>query len=888
MSNDKVAVIIPSRNEPYLQKTIDETLRAADGPIEVIAILDGTWPEQPIPDHPDVTLIHHTAPVGQRAAVNEGVRMTNAKYILKVDAHNLMDDGFDTKLKADCEYDWTVLPRMYNLDIETFKEKRHKCTDFMYIGPPDNPDHERSNKMRSDYWRSYGKRPEAQGDIVDVMTGQGACWFMHRDRYIEIGLLDEAAGVWGQVGVEVALKTWLSGGRHVVNKKTWFSHWFRKQWPYAMTYAQQEHARQYFLDFWLNNKYNSVRPLSWVIEKFWPVPHWTEPMLEFIKKPVYPLPDKNKDDLTLVYYTANVASDRMMVAVCERLSQVGKPIVSVSQKPMRFGQNVCIGKIGRSLTNIYRQVLEGAKAAETEYVALVEDDCLYHSSHFDYRPAADTFAYNKNRWNLHVGEEIYSYRDTPVLSQCIAPRKLLIEHLEEKLALPEIPDRLNGEPGVFDKKLGITERKTEMFSTKQPNVVLCHRKNYLGRKLKTDITADSIDYWGSAKKVIQDYVLDVGAEETPNAPHKIPAPAQKGPVKGLRDFPVKELYDNMLCLAEPRKGKRDSMVKVIPALTEFVEMLKKDDNPSDEQIKQTQYYENALTKLNPLDKNPYTEKGKKHTVKKVKDTIKLFRDIRDHGLKAPITCYAARGRLAIIRGCRRLIIAHGLGIEKIQIRLFRKFKYVQLWDTEVDQWQSYSGNPKRTSIHELAMRQFMELGGEATDKYWVHGYTQIYDRFFHPYRRTKKSILELGLKYGASMKLWREAFPKARLVGLDKNYTTWKKYTPTDKKTKVIIGAQDDENTLAEVAKEGPFDIIIDDCSHVPEHQMASFNYLWKHVSSHGLYVIEDCWHSYWKDNKDSPNLHHHFAGWVDKLYRNYSVLEIYQRANLIIIKKGL
>ena len=73
------------------------------------------------------------------------------------------------------------------------------------------------------YWKEYSKREKALGDIVDLMSSIGACFFMHRDRFWDLGGMDEAHGSWGQFGTEVACKSWLSGGRHVINKKTWLN-----------------------------------------------------------------------------------------------------------------------------------------------------------------------------------------------------------------------------------------------------------------------------------------------------------------------------------------------------------------------------------------------------------------------------------------------------------------------------------------------------------------------------------------------------------------------------------------------------------------------------------------------------------------------------------------
>jgi len=326
LGKEMISVLIPSRNEFLLRKTIETTLEAAEGDIEIIAVCDGYWPVPNISDDDRVTLIHHSEPVGQRRAVNEAAEIAKGKYILKTDGHSMFDKGFDIKLAADCEYDWTVIPRMYNLhafdwvcrdsagdvrhrfyqdkfnphkknlcpdckqelgpdswtklEIEyVWKIRRHKRTDFMYM----------DKDLRVQYWNSYRKRPAAKGDIVDVMNGQGACWFQHRDRFLEMGGLDEKHGFWGQVGAEVACKAWLSGGRHVVNKKTWFSHMFRTTgafgFPYKIRGSKQEEARKYSRDLWLNDKWpQAKRKFNWLIDKFKPVPTWNGQLKE--QKPI--------------------------------------------------------------------------------------------------------------------------------------------------------------------------------------------------------------------------------------------------------------------------------------------------------------------------------------------------------------------------------------------------------------------------------------------------------------------------------------------------------------------------------------------------------------------------------------------------------------------------
>ena len=67
---------------------------------EVIAICDGYWPDPPVVDHPKVTIVHHTKSIGQRAATNEGARISQAKYVMKLDAHCTVDKGFDGNVGA--------------------------------------------------------------------------------------------------------------------------------------------------------------------------------------------------------------------------------------------------------------------------------------------------------------------------------------------------------------------------------------------------------------------------------------------------------------------------------------------------------------------------------------------------------------------------------------------------------------------------------------------------------------------------------------------------------------------------------------------------------------------------------------------------------------------
>lgn len=279
-----LSVIIPSRNERYLEQTIRNVLENARGEIEILAVLDGWLPEPEIKIGDDrVVFLHFPESIGQRQAINCAARQAKGKYIMKLDAHCAVDEGFDIKLAADCPYNWTVVPRMYNLDIGTFKPKLHKVTDYMYMRVREDGQFRAEYYTGSEY-RTRHNKPEL---IDDTMCCMGPCFFMHKERFLELGGCDENHGGWGSQGIEVSCKAWLSGGALKVNKKTWFAHWFRggsgPGFPYSISGRAVEHARRYAKDLWTNNKWpQQKRNFQWLLDKFNP-PGWESQLVHTVQ-----------------------------------------------------------------------------------------------------------------------------------------------------------------------------------------------------------------------------------------------------------------------------------------------------------------------------------------------------------------------------------------------------------------------------------------------------------------------------------------------------------------------------------------------------------------------------------------------------------------------------
>lgn len=131
-----------------------------------------------------------------------------------------------------------------------------------------------------------------------------------------------------------------------------------------------------------------------------------------------------------------------------------------------------------------------------------------------------------------------------------------------------------------------------------------------------------------------------------------------------------------------------------------------------------------------------------------------------------------------------------------------------------------------------------------TDKA-LHRFDRAYGFFLGEDRRHHvRSVLELGIKKGASLRVWEEYFPQARIFGIDLDwkFTSHPKFTQRlSARTRTFHGSQTDETVLAEVcAAAGSFDLIIDDASHRSDDQVASLRYLWPFLQAPGVYVIED------------------------------------------------
>lgn len=118
---------------------------------------------------------------------------------------------------------------------------------------------------------------------------------------------------------------------------------------------------------------------------------------------------------TIIYYSSGREDENLEMNVKRNiLLNCGDiPIVSVTQKPTKFGHNICVGDVGVSGFNMFRQVQIALSNVETDFVISAESDCLYPPDYFEYTPSRKDVCYrtsslyvmpDKRRFYFHKKE----------------------------------------------------------------------------------------------------------------------------------------------------------------------------------------------------------------------------------------------------------------------------------------------------------------------------------------------------------------------------------------------------------------------------------------------------------------------------------------------------
>lgn len=146
-------------------------------------------------------------------------------------------------------------------------------------------------------------------------------------------------------------------------------------------------------------------------------------------------------DKTIVYYTSNREDPvfEKKIMECLNANKGDSPIISVSQIPMDLGQNVCVGDIGFSYLNEYKQILEGVKLATTDYIITAESDFLYPPEYFQIEPKGKNIYRYDNIWIMALSDKNCKFYQKKRCSEGaqLVKRDYFIEILEKYISNPD-------------------------------------------------------------------------------------------------------------------------------------------------------------------------------------------------------------------------------------------------------------------------------------------------------------------------------------------------------------------------------------------------------------------------------------------------------------------
>lgn len=518
-----LSVLIPAREEEWLDLTIQDVLKNSEANTEIIAILDGYTPATLTPD-PRVFLIYNPISKGQRAAANQGARLARGKYLMKLDAHCALDKGFDRKMLEAFEKlgddDVTMIPVLRNLHVfdwvcpnghnryqgkdDVCKECGQKMTKKVLWFPKPSPARFTftfDRTMHFQYWGDLAKRPENVRGVLlkdgtydtnlrETMSIQGSCFMLTKKRYFELDICSETFHSWGQQGVEVACKTWLGprNGRVISNLNTWYAHMFRTNqfggFPYSNPQSKVDENREISRELFQRDKWpQATKKFQWLLDKFNP-PEWTS-----VKG--------------IIYYTDNCTDEKIANLVIDqllRISQENSILITTAamKKKMTFGQkNIYFPSLKiRGVLSQAKQILGALENSSADIVYFCEADVLYHPSHFAFiPPKVDTYYYNTNVWKVRWSDgHAVKVNDLKQLSGLVAYRDHMIRHYRKKIEIIEqrqkdilaageelhnegVSKYMGYEPGMHSEPRGVDDFPVESFNSEFPLIDIRHDNN---------------------------------------------------------------------------------------------------------------------------------------------------------------------------------------------------------------------------------------------------------------------------------------------------------------------------------------------------------------------------------------------------------------------------
>jgi hypothetical protein len=217
-----------------------------------------------------------------------------------------------------------------------------------------------------------------------------------------------------------------------------------------------------------------------------------------------------RDDVTVVYYTANREAPTFARKIQQTLLETieGLPLVSVSQQPIDFGTNICVGAVGASSQNAYRQLQIGALEAKTRFVCTAEADMLYPRSYFEFVPPQEDTGYLASPlWILFAQRgfgKVFCEKPRGSEAAMVVGRACLIDGIERILSGYGTWGMLDANGDTFPYLMRTIPQKR--FAVDAPVITIKTDQN-MHRKTPHDPQSKvrSLAPWGEAHDLIRRY-----------------------------------------------------------------------------------------------------------------------------------------------------------------------------------------------------------------------------------------------------------------------------------------------------------------------------------------------------------------------------------------------
>lgn len=202
--------------------------------------------------------------------------------------------------------------------------------------------------------------------------------------------------------------------------------------------------------------------------------------------------------------------------------------------------------------------------------------------------------------------------------------------------------------------------------------------------------------------------------------------------------------------------------------------------------------------------------------------------------------------------------------KKVEMRINgKKYAMSCSWENRAKEWASVLGlnnrcvvNAQVTSvdddiyninkIYDSINLMFKYGISNNTDKVVHHEYHKFYDNILQPFHKSYGGLVEIGIGNGLSLPMWMSMFENSHIYGIEKEILNT---SISNDKVTILEADQsniDDLKKIKSMLMNKNIFFINDDGSHIPEHQILTFNMLFPILVEGGIYIIEDIETSYW------------------------------------------